>query len=93
MGVVVTQALPVKEKPTPEEEKKAAEAHEGDGTDDWVSDAKCVLLYWESFIHHYFIGTEIVYVDMQMFDTHECYREKQHPELNYYVLMCVSNCL
>ncbi|XP_045123394.1 nucleobindin-2-like isoform X3 [Portunus trituberculatus] len=36
VGVVVTKALPVKDKkPTPEEEKKAAEAHEGDGTDDW----------------------------------------------------------
>lgn len=36
MGLVLTQGLPVKEKkPTPEEEKKAAEAHEGDDTDDW----------------------------------------------------------
>ena len=44
VGLVVTQALPVKEKkPTPEEEKKAAEAHEGDGTDDWVSDDHCAF--------------------------------------------------
>lgn len=36
LGLVLTQGLPVKEKkPTPEEEKKAAEAHEGDDTDDW----------------------------------------------------------
>lgn len=47
MGLVLTQSLPVKEKkPTPEEEKKAAEAHEGDDTDDWVSDAYCA---WSCF--------------------------------------------
>lgn len=37
-GLVLSEALPVKEKkPTSEEEKKAAEAHEGEGSDDWVS--------------------------------------------------------
>lgn len=37
VGLVLSQALPVKEKkPTAEEEKHAAEGHEGDGSDDWV---------------------------------------------------------
>lgn len=36
-GLVLSEALPVKEKkPTSEDEKHAAEAHEGEGSDDWV---------------------------------------------------------